>query len=465
MPDYKKKNVKKLKAVKPKKTVSENYKLRAFDESKIDEDIPVKSAELAKRERKFQKEKQRYLNKEQPKKRVVLSNKSPSELNRASSPLKVLSGTKKFKTIKRVSAIIVTAAIIVSLVILHLLSPTGLSEKLSNSFVKIGSGTGFPITLNGDSVCDIENFNDCVATLSDTYFEVFNLHSKEMLSEQHGFSDPVLKVAFERALIYDRNGKEYKIYNLSEKLISKKIKEEIITAEIGRNGTFAIVTDSKKSASKLYVYNKNNEELFSWESQEGMINSVAVSDSGDTVALTTLKVKGGKYCSDVIIFDIKTEKKIYNNEYKALSYSVAASDLGYVLCTEDGVVSISEETLSEKSLLKNKPTIFMKSDRFGVVCTEGIVNSDSDEKMLLFKEEDKEFFSGEASSPEFISLSEDQIAYSSDGWIYVLNMNGETVYKYELESSQNKFVIIDKSIFVLNNMVLNEVKLNESEES
>lgn len=465
MSDYKKKNVKKLKAVKPKKTVAENYKLRAFDESKIDEDIPIKSAEQAKKERKLQKEKQRYLNKEQPKKRVVLSNKSPSELNRASSSLKVLSGTKKLKTIKRVAAVVVTVAIIAVLVVSHLFSPTGLSEKLSNCFAKMGSGTGFPITLNGDSVCDIGNFNDCIATLSDTYFEVFNPKSKEMLSDQHGLSDPVLKIAFERALLYDRNGKEYNIYNLSEKLFSNKIKEEIITAAIGRNGTYAIVTDPKKATSKLYVYDKNNEELFSWDSQDGMINSVAVSDSGDTVALTTLKVEGGKYCSDVLIFDVKTEKKLYNKEYKALSYSVIASDLGYVFCSEDGVVSISEETLSEKDVLKNKPALFKKFDRFGIVCAEGMINSDSNEELLLFKEDDKEIFSAEASSPEFVSLNEEYIAYSSDGWIYVFDMNGDIVSEIELDSSQNKFVVVDKSVFVLNNMVLEEVKIDESEES
>ena len=57
MADYKKKNVKKLKASKPrKKTIAENYKVTAFGDSPIPEDIPVKSSREVKEKRKIFKQ-------------------------------------------------------------------------------------------------------------------------------------------------------------------------------------------------------------------------------------------------------------------------------------------------------------------------------------------------------------------------------------------------------------------------
>ena len=56
----KKKNIKKVKAIKPKKSaVSENYKITSFKD--IDEEINVKSAKDARAERKFEKKKAKYI--------------------------------------------------------------------------------------------------------------------------------------------------------------------------------------------------------------------------------------------------------------------------------------------------------------------------------------------------------------------------------------------------------------------
>ncbi len=461
MANYQKKNVKKLKAVKPKKrTVAENYKIRAFDETKIDDDIPVKTAEQAKNERRFQKQKQRYLNKEQPQKRVVISQKSPSELNRSASSLRVLVGTKRIKTLKRIISVGIIVAFILTITIFHLTSPTGVSELISNYFVKMGSGTGFPVTINGDSVYDIKNFDDCIAVISDTHFEVYNSKSKELLSEQHGFGDPVLLSSYKRALIFDRSGKDLFVYNLSEKLISKKMKDEIITASIGRNGTFAVATNSKKSASKLYVFDKNDNELFSWNSQSGRINSVAVSNSGETVAITTIKVDGGKYRSNIIVFNSQTGKKAFSTEKNELAYSVDAKDSGYCLLTESALLSITEETLDEKVLMKDKISCFASSDRFGYIAALGVNNSIGETKTVVFGDENVELFNDTIQvSPSSLTLGKNFFAFASEKRVYVSDFEGNILSEFETPSVSGKTVLIDNSIFYINNMVLDEVKI------
>ncbi len=466
MADYQKKNVKKLKAVKPKKkTVAENYKLRAFDESMIDEEIPVKSAEQAKTERRFEKKKQRYLKKEQPKKRIVVSDKTPSELNRSAASLRVLSGTKRLKIIKRVIALSVTLAIIITVLVLHFISPTGLFENITNDFAKIGSGSGFPITLNGGTVYDMKNYNDCIAIVSDTYFEVYNTNSKEIISEQHGFSDPVLSVSHERALIYDRNAKELSVYNLNGKIHSKTMKEEILTAATGYNGTFAVVTDPQKCASKLYVYNKDSEELLTWESDEGMISSVAVSNSGETVAATVIKTSGGAYKSEILIFDLDSGEKRKTLEYTDLVYSIKALSVGYAVCSQNGLYSINEETSEEKKLDSQDILYFSSSDRFGLVSIFGVKGSDNRVQAVIYgKNNDIRFDSELSSVPDLMSISSEYFAYSADNHIYIKNIQSGKNIKVDSSITANKFTIAKDKLVVLNNSVLECIEIEETED-
>ena len=63
MAEYKKRNVKKLKTKKPNKrsAIADTYRVTSFDANSIPDEIAVKTAKQAKAERKFEKQKTKYL--------------------------------------------------------------------------------------------------------------------------------------------------------------------------------------------------------------------------------------------------------------------------------------------------------------------------------------------------------------------------------------------------------------------
>jgi len=463
MADYQKKNVKRLKAKKPvKSTVDKNYKLRAFDEAPIAEDIPVKTSSQARKERKAKKQKDRYLKREQPQKRIVNPSRSARELNQSPSSLRILSGTKKIKLTKNIIALSLIVTIIATISTVHFFSPTGFSELISNGFAKTGSGTGFPITLSGGTVKEMHKVDDNIAVLSDTYLEVYNSESKELISEQHGFSNPAISVSDARILAFDRASKDLKVYNFSGNLFEREMKDDIVTAALGRNGTYCVITDPENCAAKLNVYNKDNTALFSYESESELIGQTSVSESGKTVAIGTINADGGEYKSKILIFNSKDGKKVFEKEFNEVVYSISGFSSGYVVCTASGLMKLDEKSGADEKLGEGTVVYNCSPQSFGYLAAFGIKDSDDNLRAEMFnKKFEKEATCPLETLPSQMAYNDKYIAYSKDNHIYVLDYQGNLVKNINSGFFAEDFVIINDSIYLVNNSVLQRINITE----
>lgn len=453
MADFKKKNVKKLKTVKPKRSaVAENYKITSFDD-KVDE-IPVKSSKQVKAERRFEKNKSRYLKKHQPKKRIVNSEKSPSELNQ-NLGLKVLTGGKQATFVKRVVSLSVAFCIVLSIFIVQVVSPTGIIELISNSFSKMGSSSGFPVSIGGGTVLDIKECAGTVAVLSDTNLEIFNKDSKELFIAQHGCSYPVLQTTSSRALVYDEGATNISVYNLSGELFTRTMKEKIIFATLSYNGSYCVVTDPENAASMIYVYNKNNTLLFKYKFDSELICSAAISESGKKMAVVALNAEGGKYVSTINLFNIKN-KEIYKEiEKDGLVYSVdAAKGKNFLAYMDDSLIGIMEKdgtySVLEESGIQHKNYASGK----GNAVIYGIEGADESTSAVIYKnklEKAKEFKI--KTIPQKLVFNRDFLCFSKDTYLYVY---GEDDLEIEIKCdySAEKFTLIGDKIYIINNEVL-----------
>ncbi|MBQ5810188.1 MAG: hypothetical protein IIW23_01255, partial [Clostridia bacterium] len=202
---------------------------------------------------------------------------------------------KGYKDINRTKTIIWVAGVLVVIglfIFAAAMTPTGIGEYISNSIAAMEKGTGFPQKLSGDDIVHAETNGKISYVLSETFLETYNSSGYNLLNDQHGFSNPVLKTSAARALVFDRGGTGCKIYNYKECLEEHTLSDKIIAAHIGRDGSTAFVLNSSEYASRVEVYNKDFERMYSWNAASEIISSVALANNGSKIAVATLKSVG-----------------------------------------------------------------------------------------------------------------------------------------------------------------------------
>lgn len=257
------------------------------------------------------------------------------------SKIEMIKGSRRRKRIIRIISYALIVAFIVTLLVVNSLSATGLVEALQNAYAKSGSGE-FPVSIYSQNSTSVLTVNNTVCALNDSYFEVYNRKGKLIQAVSHGMSDPVLETSEARFLLYDRSRYTVKIYNFSSTLFEKTFEKQIYSAAIGRNGTYAVVTASDSYYATVYVYNKNNDLIYTWNSANYYVADVAVSNDGKSIALALLSAEGGIFVSHVYILNFNSAAPEYNYTYDSLISSLMSAGESYFLATGiDAAYSVS----------------------------------------------------------------------------------------------------------------------------
>ena len=238
------------------------------------------------------------------------------------SGLEVVKGSRKRRKKVRIVAISVAFAVVLTIFIINLLTPTGLIEYFQNSYASSGKGD-FPVSVYSSNSEYFGCHNDIITLTNDTFFEVYNVDGKLIQAVSHGMSNPQLEVSEARFLLYDRERYSISIFNYANELYTKEFENTIISADIGRNGSYAVVTTSEVYKNAVFVYDKDNELKFTWNSANYYITDVAVSYNGKKIALCLLNSNAGSFESFVYILDFKSatplEKYTFNDIVSSIS--------------------------------------------------------------------------------------------------------------------------------------------------
>ena len=461
MAEYKKKSVKKLKNQKPRKsTVASGYKVSSLSDTDSFEDIAVKSSKEAKAERKSQKKKEKYLSKAQPEKRVITSNKTPRELNRSGGGLKIIKGTKSTKKLRNLVSLITAVVIIGCIVLINAVSPTGIGDLVKCSFVKMGSGSGFPLTVSGGRVCDVTNTDGCITALSDTYIEMYNSASKELVSEQHKYSNPKSATSQTRTLVYDQGGVGLSVYDVGGEVSKREMKEPIITAAMGRNGTYCVVTDPEEIAAKVYVYDKNDKLKFKWESESDLINTAAVSRNGKYVVLATVNATKGEFISHLKVFEGKDSKPVREESFEDVIHSVEpVNSKSFVV----RIGNILKGYNADNGALSNITDNSVRQKYYNSEGQLALYNElGNNEGRITFYNNylEKYLEVNVVATPNSIDWNDNYIVCSKDYSLYVYDRSGKEINKISINAPVEWFVISGDNVVTVNNTTIESYKLS-----
>ena len=137
------------------------------------------------------------------------------------------------------------------------------------------------------------SFKNGLAVASDSELKFFTATGRVTLTEGLRFTDPKIVCSKSKALVYDSGRTSFSIYNSFVSLYSETLEYPISYAAISDNGSFVVVTKSKKYSSVVRMYDSDFNLIREYFKNDYVI-SAELSDNGKYLAIMSLDANGGE---------------------------------------------------------------------------------------------------------------------------------------------------------------------------
>ena len=227
------------------------------------------------------------------------------------------------------------------------LTPANISEWIQSRVVCIGVGDGFPSPVSNGRVVLAGNFasqDKNAVIVSDTALTILNSTAKELVRRQHSFSNPVMRTAGSRVMIYNLGGKGYQIEGYSKTLRKGSTDENIQAGALAPNGRYALATENKGYASRLTVYLSSGAPQYVYDFSDYYVTQVALNRSGTRAAVAAVSASDGGMVSAVYLFDFGNPKPVKILTYpENLVLSLSYGENGSIVAVGDRLTSVIRE--------------------------------------------------------------------------------------------------------------------------
>ncbi len=264
---------------------------------------------------------------------------------------------RKKRAVKKLWLNLGVFALIILVIILVTVNWGRIIAPLKDAALDVGKG-GFPVSLPGSADYVLDELGESFCLLTDTYFYTYNSDGAMITNLQHGMQNPVLSCGGRRALIYDRNGRAFRLYSRTGEVYSASVEDTIDFAEIGNDGRSAVVTKSAKYSNCLYVFSSDGKQIFRWASPAYLIDRVVFSDDDNAIFAAVCGAENGELKYNVMRFDLNNaEGSIWQTPVGPhMVFSLDCSEKGIFAVTAGGAFLLdanSGEITAQTSFLKN----------------------------------------------------------------------------------------------------------------
>lgn len=399
MPEYKKKKVKKTKKA-IKNTYTEEIKMSP------------KRERINSVNEKAQKE----------------NNPNSKESAPAQKKPRVIRGKKLVNKGKRHFAFGAIAVLIIAVVIFSLSLPTGLFEFIQNSIASVGASGEFPCEISGGTLINTTKMGKTFIAVTPTQASSFNTKSgKNVFTHQHGYVRPVVATSESRFLIYSQGEKEYTLYNLKKKIAGGQTKNDILTACVARNGTFAIATQSDGYSSEVTFYSKKGKAEFTWLCADYIINDIVLSDNGKRIVISAINANKGKFVSKLIVVEYDSPTPVYSKVYENdILLDIEANNRTFYAVFENKVEFFKWSNYSSTLHDTEKNFTFNRNNnRFTFLLAGHESNKGSNTAYIFNKKGEKVSEFNLDFEIKDVAFTENYIYILSDKVIYLYSIDGE----------------------------------------
>lgn len=340
----------------------------------------------------------------------------------------------------------------------------GIFDRKPNIIVNDGEKQkgNFPISINKSSANILCTLDNNIISADDTNIYIYDENGKKTNSFVHNLTSPIVRVADKRILVFDNGGNELKVYNKSDEIYTKTIDENILYAEICKNGYTAVITETEKYPSSLTVFDNNGDEIYRWSSGKRIID-ISFNDSGNGCYITTFSSDDGLLQS--VIYYVKfnsTEEKMKSEKLSTLVIDTyensngeiwAVGDDRFYKIDNDGKILLEYEYTDElKSYSLNK--------NIASVVVDGISKGSS--YIAIFDADSDKIEPNVAISES--GLPKKLITYGKktmllcDRAVEAFDSRGNCIATVEAEVDYTDFAYLNESVYFLGYKEINKTK-------
>ncbi len=224
--------------------------------------------------------------------------------------------------------------LIVLVIILIIINWGSIIAPFKDAALDVSKG-GFPVELPGSAGYTLNELGESFYLLTDTYIYTYHADGAQITNVQHGFQNPVSESNHKRVVVYDKNGKGFKLFSRTGEIYSKPMEDSIVFASIGNDDRCAVVTTSTRYSNYLYVYNGEGKQIFRWASPNYKIMQVEFSKDDKSIFVSALGAQNGELQQYIFRFDL-------GNAESHIWQTYIGSDISYELsCDSKSVYAIT----------------------------------------------------------------------------------------------------------------------------
>ncbi|MBQ3842089.1 MAG: hypothetical protein II820_05320 [Ruminiclostridium sp.] len=226
----------------------------------------------------------------------------------------------------------------------------GIASKVET---KTTDDAGFPIELPGSSEYSIMRFGDYFSLLTDTYLYAYDTSGAQNYALKHGYSHPEQATSEKRILLYDKLAYNFALYSKTSLIYQKAVDDKIVYASIGDDGLAAVVTQSKRYANILYIYDDGGNWLYTKKFADENVMQVCSTGDGEHIAVSTVSASKGDILTSFYLFSVRSADAPlwkYTLRTESLPCGMYADKNNVIAACDNCVLSIDTATGEQAGL-------------------------------------------------------------------------------------------------------------------
>lgn len=360
---------------------------------------------------------------------------------------------KNAKTIKLLAIIfVVLLLIILAAAQFGGVTFSTIGDSIRASLAGIGSGEGYPYSVNGIEISDAGMTNSDLVLVYDDAVKVLDSTAKEISNLTHKYDHPVMSSNSGRILLYDEGGTTFRVQSKTRILYEKELENIIFTGAMGKDGSVAIATTASGAESMLTVYDSNEKEVFAWKCAKEHIVSCDVSDNGKLFAVSVMGVDNGSVYSKVYIFNKRKTEVQASFEYKDSSVSSVqflSNETLFVLGNNVCEIINGSEVKEKVDVSVNTPSRLYISDNNTAVLVLSKYSSTTKKIIKVYNKSGTELFSQEIDGlVKSVSTDGKYVSVLTDENVQVYNTKGEAVGSADVNTDAEEVIVSSRNTYV-----------------
>ncbi|MDE6723799.1 MAG: hypothetical protein K2J55_06355 [Eubacterium sp.] len=227
-------------------------------------------------------------------------------------------------------------------------------ENKSSYSASLDEAAGFPYKIDAGENTLLSVVGNKIAILNSSSYTVIDTSdAKEIINDDHGYANPLLKTSGGYSVIFDQGSTSYRLDNQKENVYENSTKEDILCADVADTGSVAIATASGALKSRVQVIAKSLSQKMNYEISGGYVTSIAVDDRGKNIAFVVMSSENAEIKSTLYTMNVNDAEPKAHFDY----LGSAVVDIHFV---SNNLYVVGSDFVSVVSSLEKETVVYEK---------------------------------------------------------------------------------------------------------